>query len=483
LATKRLHKTSFLLAIVLVLLFVSHLPFLSADADYRMSTGSRGAWSDEGLNTSQIRNFVNHGYFDLLECDNFLKAPLLSVYLYLPFKIFGTKWEVARIATVLFLILMLWLFGKRDNRYRIIFILAPILLFFLPIHQHSHFSLAEIYAASLVMLSALYYAKWRTTARNYNLFSMFIVLIMALSFKVQFVYVLLIPLGAYLVQEIKQPKMLVSKQMVLLVLVIAVVSVLFWVCWFLPFTEEWKLVAQQQSGSFSLDSISWYSFKENLSAKFFSDHYLLFTIVFLACLVMGVFLLVSKKVHLFQKTLLYFAIGWFMVECHKLPMNYLPVRYLISLYFSMGFVSALVISELLSFNNLKIKWLTSIVLLIISVYNFFLYMDTISKRNFTILEASQFLEKRIKANDKLLGVWGTSVAWNSKAYSLPIWHDFLTTDNIIERYNPDVIVSELNEEDSGYAYQLRNHALDSISDSSKVLKLASWDMKVYWLKK
>jgi len=69
------------------LLLVAHLPFLDADPDINISY-SRGPFTDEGLNTIQIRNLVNHGELNIEECDNLLKTPLFNFSLLIPFTIF-----------------------------------------------------------------------------------------------------------------------------------------------------------------------------------------------------------------------------------------------------------------------------------------------------------------------------------------------------------------------------------------------------------
>ena len=52
--------TALICYLLIAILFLMHLPFLHADPDYNLSD-SRDAFTDEGLNTSQLRNFINHG--------------------------------------------------------------------------------------------------------------------------------------------------------------------------------------------------------------------------------------------------------------------------------------------------------------------------------------------------------------------------------------------------------------------------------------
>ena len=67
-------NSKLLFFIILGLIFLAHLPFIGADPDRNMAVG-RGPFTDEGLNTSQVRNWVNQGELNLSECDNLLKTP------------------------------------------------------------------------------------------------------------------------------------------------------------------------------------------------------------------------------------------------------------------------------------------------------------------------------------------------------------------------------------------------------------------------
>ena len=58
--------------LIIVLYFLLQLPFLTADPDPLADPRTRGAFTDEGLYVSQIRNLVNHNYLDLKESDTFV---------------------------------------------------------------------------------------------------------------------------------------------------------------------------------------------------------------------------------------------------------------------------------------------------------------------------------------------------------------------------------------------------------------------------
>jgi hypothetical protein len=83
--------------VVVALVALLHLPFIHADPDSEVSTRSRGAWTDEGLNTVQIRNYVNHGYLSMDECDNLIKTPLFGFGLVPFYKVLGPHIWVGRV--------------------------------------------------------------------------------------------------------------------------------------------------------------------------------------------------------------------------------------------------------------------------------------------------------------------------------------------------------------------------------------------------
>ena len=69
--------------VIIILVIASQYPFFLADPDINIST-SRGANTDEGLYTCQIRNYINTGSLGINETDGLIKTPLLSGLLYPP---------------------------------------------------------------------------------------------------------------------------------------------------------------------------------------------------------------------------------------------------------------------------------------------------------------------------------------------------------------------------------------------------------------
>jgi len=149
------------------LLLVAHLPFLDADPDINISY-SRGPFTDEGLNTIQIRNLVNHGELNIEECDNLLKTPLFNFSLLIPFTIFGTSLVAGRLFILLFLIVILGLTSKQKYFRGIVMVFGLITLLEYHVFQFSHFVLAEMMAVTLTIFYLLFKSLRRSQRKKSN---------------------------------------------------------------------------------------------------------------------------------------------------------------------------------------------------------------------------------------------------------------------------------------------------------------------------
>lgn len=149
----KINKSLFL--IILGLVFIAHFPFIGADPDRNMAVG-RGPFTDEGLNTSQVRNWVNQGDLSLNECDNLLKTPLLGFPLAVTYKIFGVSHEVSRLHVLILGFLALLLVGMDEKNRLMIIIFSLITLLQYQVFQSSHFSMAEMLSVAAILLSIHY---------------------------------------------------------------------------------------------------------------------------------------------------------------------------------------------------------------------------------------------------------------------------------------------------------------------------------------
>ncbi len=472
-----------LYAIILIGYIISQLPFLNADADLIMATGSRGSWTDEGLNTCQIRNFVNHGHFNLLDSDNFLKTPFFSLFLFPFFKLFGISMLRARLITVLFCATLLLMFFIRKITLFIgvVFVVTTMMLF--PIHQYSHLCLAEMYSSILIVVSALVYSFYFRENRYLPLVLLFALLSLSVLFKIQFIYVLAIPLlikmADYILdRSIANRNQLIAACIILICVVFGIVFILY-----MPFKEAWLQIAKQQSGTFSLETITVDLIWENLKLNFLSKRYLMFTVFFVFSFFIAIKHIVSKQHPKEYLTLLMVSVSWIIVELHKLGFTYLPIRYLISFYLSMGFLMSVVMGYYLSQAKFLHRSIAISCLLAMFLMNSYFYKQAFFSRSYTVQKMNSYFQKLTSEKDVVIGPWAPSFTWETKCFSYPIWANFLGDRDIIKYYRPDFIVSEYNQKDSGFAYKKNDINLDDLCDSLTQAKVAFWKVNVYLVKK
>ena len=96
-------KNIILLGTSILLLIVMHLPFLQSDPDAFVDVNTRGAWTDEGLYSSQIINYINTGEFNIEENNQMVISPLFTALLYPFYLIFGTNVLVGRLVVLFFI--------------------------------------------------------------------------------------------------------------------------------------------------------------------------------------------------------------------------------------------------------------------------------------------------------------------------------------------------------------------------------------------
>jgi hypothetical protein len=323
--------------ILLIVFILTELLFLSADSNPVISTKSRGAWTDEGLNTHQIREFVQFGHLDLLDGDNLLKTPLFSFFLFPFFKLFGISMELARSLTVLFCGLITFFAFKRNERAATGVFFVLLALFFFPVHQYAHLSLAEMYSSILIVAGIVSYVLTDNRKDTVNLIKFYLILLLAILFKIQFVYMLFLPVFISIVEYAMTRS---GKDLVIVLRTVGILTVIgigMYALWFLPFAREWSRIAEIQPSLPGFDEISLGLIKENIKRLLLSERYLFYTLLFILCGCYALLGLFKRSFSHEQKLLIFLSIGWVLFESHKLCMIYIPMRYLISFYVSIGF--------------------------------------------------------------------------------------------------------------------------------------------------
>lgn len=477
--------------ILLGLVFLSHFPFLEADPDRNMSVG-RGPFTDEGLNTIQIRNWVNQGDLSLTECDNLLKTPLFGFPLALSFKIFGTTHSVARLHVLVLLFLaLLWIGLNKKNAFMMtIFLLISLLQY--PIFQSSHFSMAEMLSIAAILFSIHFFtlsSEPGNDRKSNDRCSILSGLFLSLSYfiKIQFIYIImLIPVilairwfttNFYIRKMMLRQGLLMTGTLLFFLLV-------YLLAWYLPNKEAYDYMMAHQSGEFKLSNKVWEYIRFNLDYHFLKGWNQWFVYGFLILVVSGFkFMKTNHSTH-FNVWFLS-SLAWFVIELHKITMVYLPTRYQVSLFVSMGLLMSIVLSEFITSNSgrwkIVLKTVAVSLVIFFSAINMINYSDTYRHRSYAIRDVNQYLARNLDKNDLVLGAWAPSLTWDSRAKAIPVWNDFLNYRDPLIKFKPEAIISEIDEQDSEQAWKSQGIFLREMADSSKTARIGQWDVVIWWL--
>jgi hypothetical protein len=479
--------------ITLGLIFLSHLPFISADPDRNMAVG-RGPFTDEGLNTSQVRNWVNLGELNLSECDNLLKTPLLGFPLALTYKIFGVSHEVSRFHVLILVFLALLLIGLDEKNRLMIIIFSWITFLQYQVFQSSHFSMAEMLSSVSVLLSIHYLVRSSELDnfdKNLTRFTVLSAIFLSLSYfiKIQFIYMILLPPLVLIIRWFTSNYYIrrkIIRQGILITSTLLLFLLLYFLAWYLPNKEAYNFMMAHQSGEFTLSGKIFGYIGFNIGYHFLIGWVQWFVYIFLALLITG-FLLLKKTKSRRYPVLFISSLVWFLLELHKLTMVYLPTRYQVSLFMAMGLLMSVVLQELFMWPVPRTRLLARIMaitaILIMITINAYNYIDTLNHRTFAIRDTNKYLAARLQPGVVVLGAWAPSLTWDSKSKALPVWNNFLNYQDPITKYHPRVVIAETDEQDSEQAWSGQGINLQALSDSSGTLQIGHWDVRIYWMKK
>lgn len=467
----------FFVGLLLSIFVFSHFVFLNADPDISMATGSRAAWTDDGILLCQVRNFLNGHGFHLLESDGFIKAPLYSAYQGLTLGLFGTHQQVAR-ASVLLLVVVSFVLVvlNRSTRVQTLVLFATTYLL-LPIHQHSHLALSEMAAISWVLVSAWSYCNFTSSGSYRWIMASQLSVLIAVGMKIQFLYLLPLPLLNYWFFSNKSGQLLSPTQFIALV----AIPVVLCFGYMLAFADEWFLFQKAQSGSIFADDISIEAIRENVQNYLFRKKILFFTLSFLTSFFCFIVIWFDAKSRVSISPLTYFSLVWFVLELHKLPMEYLPIRYMVGFYFSMGLFlsSALVdaikvgVSRHLSAPAIAFVFLAFIV-------NLYVLKDVFKNRSYLLDSIQKNMAHKYKKEDILVGPWAPALTWGSSCRAYPVWDGFSNSVLSVSQKYPTAVLTEEQGLDSGIDWNTflgRGISLDSTS--VVFYRLADWQVGVY----
>ncbi|MBL7905494.1 MAG: hypothetical protein JNL22_10780 [Bacteroidales bacterium] len=480
--------------LMIAALFLSHLPFLKADPDTMVSLNTRGAWTDEGLYTAQLRDYINHGHLKLYNNNGFIVTPGFQLLLLPFFYLFGTDIVVGRLFTLLFTIAVLMLFA-RDRSLRLPALFYLMLAGFqYHYFQFCHYSMGEMSAINMLLLSLFSLVKFEESGRagkkHIWLFLAAFFSFLSWAIKIQFAYVVvLVPASLLLKALIGGLGTSVSRKQVFGYFGISVLftfglAFLYLLVWYLPHREFFNYILNYETADRfkktipDLIGVYRFNFRHLIWVKE------LWPVIILALLLLiaAILSFVSKKNRKGVSLAMLFAVLWLAVEQHKIAMVYLPTRYFLSLIAAAGMVAAFAATNLFHERKLLIAWILPLIASVF-VWNTIQVYNSWQRRTFDIKAVKEYLEKSdIQKDQPVLGIWAYTLASGSEAPTLGIRYNYLNDKNPIQAYKPRLVISEFNQAESDSAWARQGIDLTALSDSVKRFKVWRYDLDFYWIR-
>jgi hypothetical protein len=480
-----------LVALTLLLILGMQAPFLEADPHKDISPHSRDAFTDEGLNTSQVTNKVNHGYFGVHECDNLIKTPLFNAWIYPAYALFGTRilsgrlWMLFTVLGLLFL--AAWAYRPLQ---------APVLLFssvFLTqyhLFQYIHFTMAEITASALVLCSVAFFMRY-AAERSFKWGAASVVALWAaVACKNQFAYALLL-LPVYVIishffrEKNKRP--LPMSQVAGLFSLWLAGGLVYSIFWYLPVKETYDYVMADQANNRFIPRGQWTTVAWEQTKLFFGRNE---NIWFFRAFAAGLLLLplnyfFSRNRERFLLSLLLLA--WALAECHKLTLWFVPSRYLSPLIFSWAIFASLQYAWALEYalkrGTIRYAWpaaLGGIIFVITGIHHMGDVISLYENRTFAIRDINRTLKTEWPENRVAAGPWAPTLARETGAKVIPVWDGYFNHQETFGRFNPKVVIAEWDEADSGGAFRKQGISLKEKADSISEVQVGNYRLLIYF---
>lgn len=485
-------RQSFSVFVLIILLCLTHLLFLTADPNPNLSF-SRGPFTDEGLYTSQIRNYLNHGSFSAGESDAFIKTPLFSLYLLPFFQFFSTSQSVGRMAVLAFVIVTFFLLSLKTGYREYLWLVILTSFTNYAVFSFTHICISEIISTTLILLGCFLLFEYFKTNKNISLL-VYSSLCISLSyyFKIQFIYsIVLLPAAIGLHEIFIERNKSISK-IVYAIVVPTLFNLTFLALliplWYLPYSDIVKHVFTAQGGSrveISLHSIIY--FIRSVKIYLLDPRYFFLTLFFGISLLRGLYLFNKRQDNGPQWALFLVTLLWAVLEMHKLFMSYLPTRYMVSFFVAIGLFGSVVFVLNWKYStvdsNRSREWRSVFVILLflVSLSNVYNITRMFNDRTYFIREANTFLKNHYNSQGPVVGPWAPSLTWECKAVSLPAWRNYWNENDILSKYRPEIIISEPDEADSEGVFTYNNIKLTEQSSRIKKYTIGRWEVDMYWL--
>lgn len=478
--------------LIVITYFILQVPFLTADPETNVEPLMRGAWTDEGLYSSQIRNLIDHGHFDIKENTTFIRGPVYNIIQAPFYFVFGTSFLVNRLIVLLITIFVLYLFLREEKlrNFGIFLTLFAFLQF--RVFHFAHFGMPEMICVDFVLLSLYFLLKMidlqNEKKKIWMTFYSSLFLFLCYTSKIQYLYVsAILPATMFFIsladsfkeKEIRWDQYKIFIYSLFFSIVLAAV---YYIIWYLPNKEFYDYIMKSETGGRYSNT-----FKEiRLTAQFNYEHVLwvkelkAFIAHFYIVLTVAAVFFIIKRKRTPLSIIALFSIIWVVIEIHKIPGIYIPYRYLISMFFAAGVFIASVYSAF-AFHFKKMAILIFIIAIIFGIYNFNYYFDSVRSRTYCLTSVNDYMARYDLKNKSVIGPWASSVCWKSKSTTFPVWNKYLNWEDPIKKFKPVAIVSEIGETDSDLAYKSQGIILDSISDSCRVFNVWNTKIGIFWV--
>lgn len=481
----------FLPWICLVMWIVLQIPFLTADPDSLVDLNTRGAWTDEGLYSGTARNFLNTGTIDPYENSLYTRGPLFT-WLQIPvFFLFGQSLVTARLMVLVLVVLSLILMLRhKDTRMAGLFLLGAGFTQF-HLFQFSHYAMAEMMGTAIILLAILCILKTENNPsdRRYQLRWILLasgLLFVVYALKIQFLYIAFLLPGYYLIRLL--PVLFFKngegpwrrRQFFLSLLVTGAWMVLYGAAWYLPNREFYDYVmAREVDGRFpALESI--------LNSARFNFTVLLWVPYLKPLIVAGAVALAGGLVRLLwkprswsavHKTLFLLGLVWFLGELHKIPMTYMPHRYLVSAYAAVALMIASFAASIAAERKWQ-TWIMVVLVLCLAAAQLSHTSEAIGRRTYDLRAVNRYLRQYPWEGKTITGAWGPSAAWGTKARVFPVWYGFVNDDRAMDAR---MVIAESDQEDSDRSLLMQGIDIRTASDSSRRFPIWRYQVDFYWI--
>lgn len=430
----------FIATILLHLLFIRCDPNIPNDF-------SRGAWTDEGLYLFQIRHIFLYSTFEPFASDGFLKTPLYS--LVGSMIVWTNNIEVIRLFFLTFYTLCLsWFLSNFNSKiYWVFLAISCQATFFF----HGHLAMAEVLAFSFLLLAlgSLY-------KKNYYLAILFVCF--TIITKIQFIYYL--PTLMYPAYLLVKENKLKLRPFLISLLPIAAFLLLF-----ITYHKEYAYILESQStGKFQEWGNLLFRIKVNL-VNILADPFSLFLLI---SQFLGIFTIIIKRIKISNKIKITLILCWifWLLECHKLILIYLPQRYLF-LWFAMQIIIC-AIQLIILLNSLK-----PYIFIVSAIITYSLFLVAyLPERTYDLKEARNSLSDKLPQNCTLIGPWAPSLSWGNNWKTYPAWQNYFENRKYWKNKS-SFLVHEVDHKDNNQLFSSKVGSIDIDSFS-----IGIWRIKV-----